>query len=102
MSEQRVVDEVRFSIEVAVPLDHAFRVFTEQFDSIKPREHNILGVAIAETVLEAKPDGQVYDRGIDGSTCVWGRVLEVDPPHRLVFAWLISPQWQIEQDEGRA
>lgn len=102
MSEQRVADEVRFSIEVAVPVDHAFRVFTEQFDSIKPREHNLLGVDIAETVLEAKPGGDVYDRGVDGSTCVWGRVLDVDAPHRLVFAWLISPQWQIEKDEDRA
>jgi uncharacterized protein YndB with AHSA1/START domain len=102
MSEQRVADEVTFSIEVAVPLDHAFRVFTEQFDGIKPREHNLLAVDIAETVLEPKAGGAVYDRGVDGSTCVWGRVLDVEPPHRLVFAWLISPQWQIEQDEDRA
>lgn len=42
MSEQRVTDEVRLAIEVAVSLDRAFRVFTEQFDSIKPREHNLL------------------------------------------------------------
>jgi len=102
MSEQRVIDEVKFAIDVAVPLDHAFRVFTEQFDSIKPREHNLLGVDIAETVLEAKPGGAVYDRGVDGSVCVWGRVLEVEPPHRLVFAWLINPQWQIEEHEDKA
>ncbi len=102
MSEQRVIDEVRVAIEVAVPLDHAFRVFTEQFDSIKPREHNLLAVDIAETVLEAKPGGAVYDRGVDGSTCVWARVLAVEPPHRLVLAWLINPQWQIEEEEDRA
>ena len=92
MSEQRTIDEVKFGIDVAVPLDHAFKVFTEQFDSIKPREHNLLAVDIAETVLEAKPGGAVYDRGVDGSVCVWGRVLEVEAPHRLVFAWLINPQ----------
>jgi uncharacterized protein YndB with AHSA1/START domain len=102
VSEQRVIDEVKFAIDVAVPLDHAFRVFTEQFDSIKPREHNLLAVDIAETVLEAEPGGAVYDRGVDGSVCVWGRVLDVEPPHRLVFAWLISPQWQIEEQEERA
>lgn len=82
MSEQRGADEVGFSIEVAVPLDHAFRVFTEQFDSMKPREHNLLAVDIAETVLEAKPGGQVYDRGVDGTICVWGRVLDVEAPDR--------------------
>lgn len=102
MSEQRVIDEVRVAIEVAAPLDHAFRVFTEQFDSIKPREHNLLAVDIAETVLEAKPGGQVYDRGVDGTICVWARVLDVEAPHRLVLAWLISPQWQIEEQEDRA
>ena len=83
MSEERTIDEVKFAIDVAVPVDHAFRVFTEQFDSIKPREHNLLAVDIAETVLEAKPGGAVYDRGVDGSVCVWGRVLEVEAPHRL-------------------
>lgn len=102
MSEQRTIDEVKFGIDVAVPLDHAFKVFTEQFDSIKPREHNLLAVDIAETVLEAKPGGAVYDRGVDGSVCVWGRVLKVEAPHRLVLAWLINPQWQIEEDEGKA
>jgi uncharacterized protein YndB with AHSA1/START domain len=90
------------AIEVAAPLDHAFKVFTEQFDNIKPRQHNLLAVDIAETVLEAKPGGQVYDRGVDGSICVWGRVLSVEPPHRLVLAWLVSPQWQIEEEEERA
>ena len=102
MSEQQVKDEVRVAIDVAVPLDHAFKVFTEQFDGIKPREHNLLAVDIAETVLEAKPGGRIYDRGVDGSTCDWGRVLTVEPPHRLTFAWLISPQWQIEADTDRA
>jgi len=102
VSEQRATGEVRLSIEVAVPLDHAFRVFTEQFDSIKPREHNLLAVDIAETVLEAKPGGRVYDQGIDGSICEWARVIEVEPPHRLVLAWLISPQWQVEERKDRA
>jgi uncharacterized protein YndB with AHSA1/START domain len=102
VSEQRVTNEIRLAIEVAVPLDRAFRVFTEQFDSIKPREHNLLGVDIAETVLEAKPGGRVYDRGVDGTICEWARVVDVEPPHRLVLAWLISPQWQIEEREDKA
>jgi uncharacterized protein YndB with AHSA1/START domain len=42
--------------------------------------------------------GRVYDRGVDGSECPWGRVLAYEPPDRLVFSWDISPQWQIESD----
>jgi uncharacterized protein YndB with AHSA1/START domain len=102
VNEQQVADEVKLAIEVAVPLDRAFRVFTEKFDSIKPREHNLLQVDIAETVLEAKPGGRVYDRGVDGTICEWARVITVEPPHRLVLAWLISPQWQVETQPEKA
>jgi uncharacterized protein YndB with AHSA1/START domain len=40
--------------------------------------------------------GNVYDRGIDGSECRWGRVLAYEPPTRVVISWDINPQWQIE------
>ncbi|GAA4392752.1 hypothetical protein GCM10023147_22840 [Tsukamurella soli] len=43
---------IRVKIAVDVPVDHAFRVFTERFDEIKPREHNLLAVPIERTVLE--------------------------------------------------
>jgi uncharacterized protein YndB with AHSA1/START domain len=43
----------------------------------------------------------VYDRGVDGSECQWGRVLTYEPPDRIVFTWDISPIWQIESDLAR-
>lgn len=92
---------VRRGIEVAVPVERAFAVFTEQFDRIKPREHNMLAVPIAETVFETRMGGAVYDRGEDGSVCRWARVLAFEPPHRFVISWDITPQWQIETDPDR-
>jgi len=92
---------VRVQIVVNAPLERAFAVFTEDFDRIKPREHNLLGADIAETVIEPRAGGRIYDRGVDGSECHWARVLAVDPPHRLVFSWDISPQWRIEEDPAR-
>ncbi len=92
---------VRTRIVVAAPIDRAFRVFTEQFDRIKPREHNMLGVDIAETVFEPRVGGHVYDRGVDGSECRWARVLVYETPHRIVISWDINPQWQIETDLDR-
>jgi uncharacterized protein YndB with AHSA1/START domain len=89
---------VRTHIVVAAPIERAFRVFTEQFDQIKPHEHNLLTVPIAETVFEPRVGGYVYDRGVDGSECRWARVLVYEPPHRVVFSWDINPQWQIEAD----
>ena len=43
---------LRIEIEVEAPLERAFQVFTREFDRIKPREHNMLAVDIAETVFE--------------------------------------------------
>lgn len=92
---------VRVDITVHVPIDHAFRIFTERFDDIKPREHNLLAVPIERTVLEPRAGGRIYDIGTDGSMCVWARVLAVEPPNRLVISWDISPRWQVEQDLER-
>ena len=98
MSTQAAETSIRTSIVVEVPVDRAFRVFTEDFDRIKPREHNMLEVDIAESVFEPRAGGRVYDRGVDGSECQWARVLAYEPPDRIVFSWDISPQWQIETD----
>jgi uncharacterized protein YndB with AHSA1/START domain len=89
---------VRHGIVVAAPIERAFSVFTDGFGTFKPREHNMLGVEIAETVFEPRVGGHVYDRGVDGSECRWARVLAYEPPDRVVISWDISPQWQVESD----
>jgi uncharacterized protein YndB with AHSA1/START domain len=89
---------VRQSVVVEAPIEHAFKVFTEQFGSFKPPEHNLLAVPIAETVFERRVGGHIYDRGTDGSECRWARVLAYEPPNRLLLSWDISPQWQIETE----
>jgi uncharacterized protein YndB with AHSA1/START domain len=92
---------VRHEIVVNAPIERAFSVFTKDFGSFKPREHNLLPVEIAETVFELREGGHVYDRGIDGSECRWARVLAYDPPHRVVISWDIGPTWQIETDPAK-
>jgi uncharacterized protein YndB with AHSA1/START domain len=93
---QATVTTIRSAIVVEAPIERAFRVFTEDFDRVKPREHNMLAVEIAETVFEPRVGGRVYDRGVDGSEYQWARVLAFEPPNRVVFSWDISPQWQLE------
>ena len=73
MNTQVAATSVRQQIVVEAPVERAFRVFTEQFGSFKPREHNLLAVPIAETVFEPRVGGHVYDRGVDGSECHWAR-----------------------------
>jgi uncharacterized protein YndB with AHSA1/START domain len=101
MSTQASDTSVRQSVVVDAPIERAFSVFTDDFGSFKPREHNMLGVDIAETVFESHVGGNIYDRGVDGSECRWARVLAYEPPDRVLFSWDISPRWQIETDPDR-
>jgi uncharacterized protein YndB with AHSA1/START domain len=102
MSSQAQATSVQTEIVVEAPIERAFGVFVEQFDRIKPREHNMLGADIAETVFEPRAGGAIYDRGVDGSECRWARVLAYEPPERVIFTWDISPRWQPESDPERA
>jgi DNA-binding transcriptional ArsR family regulator/uncharacterized protein YndB with AHSA1/START domain len=101
MSTHAADTSVRQSIVVEAPIARAFKVFTEDFGSFKPADHNMLAVQIAETVLEPRVGGYLYDRGIDGSECRWARVLAYEPPNRLLLSWNITPQWQIETDPDK-
>ncbi len=89
---------VQKEIVVDVPAERAFRVFVEQMDRIKPRDHNMLAVDVAETVFEPRAGGRIYDRGVDGSECEWASVLVYEPPERFVFSWNLSAQWRPEED----
>lgn len=93
---------VRRQVTVDAPIERAFSVFTDQFGDFKPKEHNLLGSPIAETIFEARVGGHIVDRAEDGNECRWARVLAYEPPHRVVFSWDISPRWQLEGDEANA
>lgn len=101
MNTQVPITSVKHSIVVEAPIERAFKVFTEEFGSFKPREHNLLAVPIAETIFEPRVGGHIYDRGTDGSECRWARVLEYEPPNRVLLSWDISPQWQLETDPNK-
>jgi uncharacterized protein YndB with AHSA1/START domain len=92
------VEPIRKSIVVNTGVERAFALFINGFDAIKPREHNLLPVPIAQTVFEPRAGGRIYDVGTDGSRCEWSRILVIDPPHRVVFSWDIGPRWQLETD----
>ena len=102
MTSTAAATSVSLDITVDVPTETAFRLFTENFDQVKPREYNLLSAPIEHTVFEPHVGGHIYDRGTDGSICRWARVLAFDPPERVVFTWDIDPRWQLETDPERA
>lgn len=44
MTPQKPETAVQQQVVVEAPIEAAFRIFTEKFDLIKPREHNLLPV----------------------------------------------------------
>jgi uncharacterized protein YndB with AHSA1/START domain len=87
---------VRKSVIVDAPIDKAFRVFTEGFDTWWPRSHKIGEAELKEAVLEAKEGGRWYEIDVDGAECEWGRVLRWEPPTRLVLAWQLDGTWHFD------
>jgi uncharacterized protein YndB with AHSA1/START domain len=98
---QSEVPPVRKSVVVNTRIDRAFELFVDKFDAIKPREHNLLAVPVAETIFEPRVGGHIYDVGTDGSVCRWARVLVYEPPSRVVFSWDIGPTWRLEADPAK-
>ena len=93
---------VRASIVVEAPIERAFAVFTDGIDSWWPREHTIGEAPLAEMVLEPRVGGRAYGRDVNGGESDWGRVLDYEPPTRVLVSWDISLQWKREPDATRA
>jgi uncharacterized protein YndB with AHSA1/START domain len=65
----------------------AFRRFTRELDRWWPRHtHSVAGERCEEVVFEEGVGGRIYERAGD-QTREWGRVVEWEPPRRVVFTW---------------
>jgi uncharacterized protein YndB with AHSA1/START domain len=100
MTQQRTSEgtdatSLRKVVSVKVPPAVAWRLFTERMGSWWPLDTHKIGKAKAvDAVIEPRVGGRWYERGDDGSTCDWGRVLSWEPHSRLVLSWEISADWQ--------
>jgi uncharacterized protein YndB with AHSA1/START domain len=88
------VEPVRKTIRVRATPQRAFDVFTAGMGRWWPPTHSIGSAKLADVVLEPKVGGRWYERGEDGTTCTWGKVLAFEPPSRLVLAWQLDATWR--------
>ena len=102
MTMQATPTAIRQEIVVDAPIDRAFNVFTEGYQTWNPPEHHIGEADIETSVMEPREGGRWYEVGVDGSECDWGRVLAWEPPNRVVLAWMIGTQWKHDPDPSRA
>jgi uncharacterized protein YndB with AHSA1/START domain len=87
---------IKKQLTVEAPLERAFRVFTANMGSWWPKEHHIGSAALKDCVIEPMVNGRWYELGEDGATCEWGKVLEWDPPRRLVLAWQLNGEFRYD------
>lgn len=92
---------VRKVVLVQAPQVLAWRVFTEGMGRWWPLGQYKIGKGNAvAAIVEPFAGGRWYERGEDGSTCDWGKVLTWEPPLRLVLSWDIGADWQYDPGLG--
>lgn len=90
------LNTIHKEVIVNVSQEKAFRVFTEGFNSWWPRTHHIAKVEMKEAIIEPKLGGRWFEQGIDGSECLWGKVLAWEPPKRFALSWQLTAEYQYD------
>jgi uncharacterized protein YndB with AHSA1/START domain len=98
VTDSAPVTTVTVETDVDVPLEHAFRVFTDGIGDWWDPGHHLLDGEIQSMTFEPRVGGTIVDRYADGRECRWSRVLAYAPPSRVVFSWDITPTWQLQTD----
>lgn len=78
--------------EIPLPVDEAFRLFTERLDTWWPMSTHSIGasedgVDPVAVRFEGRIGGRVVEILSDGRECSWGEVIAWNPPERFVIAW---------------
>jgi uncharacterized protein YndB with AHSA1/START domain len=96
------ITSVSVDTTVAAPIEHAFRVFTEDIGSWWDPGHHLFEGTLESMTFEPQVGGRIIDRYDDGRECPWARVLAYDPPTRVVFSWDIAPDWKPSSDYDKS
>jgi hypothetical protein len=97
------IESVKRSVTVHVDREKAFEVFTARFGDWWPlATHHTAEAEAATAVIEPRPGGRWYERGVDGSETEWGVVTTWEPPSRLVLAWMLDPAFTYDPDPEHA
>ena len=75
---------IRKSIFVRATPDVAFETFTDGIGRWWPLDRYSVFEEVAGTVTVGD---EIVERATDGRTSVWGEVLVLEPPSRIVFTW---------------
>jgi len=98
MSRKITPAPVRKSVRVQVSQSRAFEVFTARFGTWWPKSHHIAAAEMKDAIIEPRKGGRWYEKGVDGSECVWGQVLVWEPPAKIVLSWRLNSKFQLDDE----
>jgi len=87
---------IRKTVTVAAAPDRVFELFTGHMGAWWPKRMTIGASPAAEIMIEPRAGGRWFERAEDKAETSWGRVLEWDPPRRLLLAWQIDATWAFD------
>jgi uncharacterized protein YndB with AHSA1/START domain len=92
----------RKTLHVEVPIDTAFRVFTDRMGAWWPASHHVGGTPFQDILIDHHAGGRWYEINVKGEECIWGTVLAWEPPRTVVLSWHLQPDWTFSPDLARA
>jgi uncharacterized protein YndB with AHSA1/START domain len=84
---------IRKTVSVAAPPERVYALFTGHMGAWWPKGMTIGAAPAAEVLIEPHAGGRWFERSEDKAETNWGKVLEWDPPRRLLLAWQINAAW---------
>jgi uncharacterized protein YndB with AHSA1/START domain len=84
---------IRKTVSVAAPPQRVFDLFTGHMGAWWPKGMTIGASPAVEILIEPHAGGRWFERSEDKVETNWGRVMEWDPPRRLLLAWQITAGW---------
>lgn len=100
------LDAIRKTVLVDFAPAEAFELFTTRIASWWPvGTHSLGGDDVTDVVMEPRPGGRIYEVTATGEQD-WGRVLDWDPPSRVLLDWQVGEARDTEAEvrfsaEGR-
>ena len=87
---------IRKTVSVAAPPERVFALFTGHMGAWWPKGMTIGASPAVEVLIEPHAGGRWFERSEDKAETNWGRVLDWDPPRRLLLAWQIDATWAFD------
>lgn len=97
-----LADAMSIDLEVRGEPRDAFLRFSRKMRDWWPKRYSWSGETLQDMSIAEEAGGFCTEVGPHGFRCDFGRVLEIDPPRRILFTWQIGPNREPVPDPSKA